>query len=223
MTNSEVGVCNKALSHLGQGVQLTSTNSTAAGITQTGQAAEQCKLHYDNVRDLIGQVFKDGGTTKIVLLSPASDDVVDANQPWRQRWTRCFAYPEDCLYFHGFVLPEAGGTQLLAPQIQWAIGTFNGETVIFTDTAVADAFGEYTQVSNPAKAGAWAISGHSKLLAAYMCPVLVGVSAVALALRDRLMAESDRDIAIAMTLARNESHPRDTANGSWVRKMLGGS
>lgn len=116
---SEIEICNRALSHLGQGRSINS-------LTEASKEAAQCSLHYPSARDSVLADFNWNFATKRVALAQTNNPPSD--------WQYAYAYPSDCLRI--IAIPVPGIRHPTAEmRIQYVVGADEKGTgrLIYTD------------------------------------------------------------------------------------------
>ena len=148
MVMTEVTIARMALSHLGHTTQFDEGDGTVFSLDNEDEsikvAVEALQLWYDSVRDEFGRAFTFGRALKYDVLVLAEAD--PASQVWAEQWENAWTYPDDALYFRGFVIAAgvmptsafgaASSGWMPAPGISWAIGTHNGTLWVHSSSVV---------------------------------------------------------------------------------------
>lgn len=159
MALSEIVLCNGALSRIGSGQQLTSSDGTLANCVETTQAAyKACSLWFETTRDRLLEMHPWPFARKYATLTLNDSG---SGEAWEYEWDNAYTYPSDCLkirrfvndfgavwgyagsaYYYGGPVPLVGW--IGSPQWRYVVRHHAGAKVILTDVATGDADLEYT-------------------------------------------------------------------------------
>lgn len=159
---SEVGICNLALSHLGDRATVSSLDPP-----EGSAQAEHCARFYPQARDTILEMHAWGFATKRVALADIS---LVALVP--SPWTYAYRVPADSLRVISVLEPEASNDAESQP-FEMELGA-DGSTVLYSN--VEDAVCRYTaRVTDPNKFSPLFVDALSWLLSSMLAgPVLKG-------------------------------------------------
>lgn len=164
--SSEVGICNLALSHLGD-------EATVASIDppEGSAQADHCAIFYPQARDTLLELHTWKFATRRVALSPLSVP------SWN--WGYAYAEPNQCIRLVS-VLPSDSASEAESQPYD-AFGAASGAPAIFTDQESATLV-YITRVTDTSKFSALFTEALSRLLASYLAgPVLKGEQGAAMA------------------------------------------
>lgn len=85
---SDVEICNTAMSYIRAG--------SINGLAETSLQAQQCSLHFAQLRDELLREYDWGFAHKIVALAPLATSLFN--------WVYSYQYPSDCLYINKLLL-----------------------------------------------------------------------------------------------------------------------
>lgn len=116
--SSDIEICNVALSRV-------AITQPIASFTERSKPAEQCRVFYAQLRDLVLQAFPWPFAESIVALA-------DLGSP-APGWAFRYRYPSDCLKVRSIVEPGQRRAMTNEQQIAFKIGYDSGGKVIHTD------------------------------------------------------------------------------------------
>lgn len=116
--SSDIEICNIALSRV-------AVTKAIASFTERSKEAEQCRVFYGQLRDLVLQAFPWPFAESIVALADLGSPVPG--------WAYRYRYPADCLQIREIVQPGWRRALTSDQQIPFKIGYDSGGRVIHTD------------------------------------------------------------------------------------------
>lgn len=186
VVNSDVGICNLALGHLGSG-------KTIADIeTEKSDEARACKLFLDTCKKIALRDYAWPFANRIEPLQLVAEDP-------NPDWMFSYRYPVSCVTFKKILSGLRNDTN--DSKIVYDIGSDSQGLLIFTDEA--NAYGKYTNnVTNPQLFPPDYLMAVSLLLAYNIGPRVMAGDPFNMAAKAK--ARYDEDYAMAKTNASNE-------------------
>lgn len=188
MAANELAIANKAVSRVGQGELLTSSDGTIANVIETGVIKDQLVLWYGDSRDELLRIGPWRFARSYATLTLADDG---DGEVWEDEWTNAYSLPADYLQMRRFVDGFGGGWwgtpysfprnpyPALTPHNtvpRYVIREHDSATVILCNLDAADAKVEYTaQVTDTTRFPVSFEHALVHLLASRLAPAL-GVS-----------------------------------------------
>jgi len=183
MAANELEIVNVALSHLGHGALLTSTDGSVAGIVEAGVEKDQAALHYPRCRNMLLESYAWRFARAFVELTLADDG---ADAIWGDEYENAYAYPADCLlirrivndlgysYYGTGVWPRMQTHPFLQQMTyHYVVRQHEDAKVILMNVDAADAKIEYTRlVTDVLEFTPMFETGLTHLVAAYLAPTL---------------------------------------------------